>query len=70
MRTEAESNGKKNDKNKLQEIGKIPEFTMEEMQAAVDRLKHGKSGDSNGIRAEDIKGCDEGDEGMDKTDLQ
>ena len=38
---------------------KNPEFIMEEMQAAIDRLKRGKSGDSNGIRAEDIKGCDE-----------
>ena len=38
---------------------KNPEFTMEEMQAPIDRLKRGKSGDSNGIRAKDIKGCDE-----------
>ena len=27
------------------------------MQAAIDRLKCGKSRDSKGIRAEDIKGC-------------
>ena len=38
---------------------KIPEFTMKEMQAAIDRPKRGKSGDSNGIRAEENEGCDE-----------
>ena len=38
---------------------RIPEFTKEEMQAAINRLKCGKARDSNGIRAEDIKGCDE-----------
>ena len=38
---------------------RIPEFTKEEIQVAVDRLKCGKARDSNGITAEDIKGCDE-----------
>ena len=28
------------------------------MQVAIDRLKNGQAGDSNGIRAEDIKTCD------------
>ena len=38
----------------------IPELTIEELQAAINRLKKkGKTGDSNGIRAEDIKTCDE-----------
>ena len=32
---------------------------MEKMQAAMDRLKRGTSGDNNRIRAEDIKGCEE-----------
>ena len=48
-------------KHKLKEKkhGQIAEFTKEEMQAAIDRLKFGKARDSNGIRAEDVKGCDE-----------
>ena len=33
--------------------------SFEEMHVAFDRLKNGKARDSNGIRAEDIKGCDE-----------
>ena len=32
--------------------------------------KKGKAGDSNGIRAEDIKTCDDKNERKDKTDLQ
>ena len=36
----------------------IPEFTQEEVQAAIDTLKRGKASDNNGIRAEDIKTCD------------
>ena len=35
----------------------IPEFTTEEIQAAIDRLKKGKAKDSNGIRAEQFKIC-------------
>ena len=35
----------------------IPEFTTEEIQAAIDRLKKGKARDSNGIRAEQLKNC-------------
>ena len=38
---------------------RIPEITTEELQTAINRLKKGKSADSNGIRAEDIKACDE-----------
>ena len=37
----------------------IPEFTQDEVQTAIDSLKNGKSSDSNGIRAEDIKTCDD-----------
>ena len=37
----------------------IPEITTEELQTAINRLKKDKSADSNGIRAEDIKACDD-----------
>ena len=33
-------------------------ITDEEIQAAIDKLKKGKASDNNGIRAEDIKTCD------------
>ena len=38
---------------------RIPEITTEELQSAISKLKTGKSPDSNGIRAEDIKACDD-----------
>ena len=38
---------------------RIPEITTEELQSANSKLKTGKSPDSNGIRAEDIKACDD-----------
>ena len=38
---------------------RIPEITSEEIQAAICKLKSGKSPDRNGIRAEDIKDCNE-----------
>ena len=38
---------------------RIPEITTEELQSAISKLKKGKSPDSNGIRAEDIKACDD-----------
>ena len=37
------------------QIETILEFTTEEIQAAIDRLKKGKARDSNGIRAEQLK---------------
>ena len=37
----------------------IPEITTEELQSAISKLKTGKSPDGNGIRAEDIKDCDD-----------
>ena len=44
----------------MEETKEIPKFTTEELQAAIKRLKSkSKSGDSIGIRAEDIKTCDE-----------
>ena len=39
------------------QIETIPEFTTEEMQAAIDRLKKGKARDSSGVRAEQPKIC-------------
>ena len=38
---------------------RVPEITTEELQNAISKLKEGKSPDSNGIRAEDIKACDD-----------
>ena len=38
---------------------RIPEITTEELQSAISKLNTGKSSDSNGIRAEDIKACDD-----------
>ena len=38
---------------------RIPEITTEELHSAISKLKTGKSPDSNGIRAEDIKACDD-----------
>ena len=43
--------------NHTDEMTRIPEITTEESQAAIN--KEGKSPDSNGIRAEDIKACDD-----------
>ena len=37
----------------------IPEFTRIELMIAIDSLKKGKSADSRGIKAADIKGADE-----------
>ena len=41
------------------EMMRIPEITTEELQTAINKLIKGKSADSNGIRAEDIKACDD-----------
>ena len=38
---------------------RIPEITTEELQSAISKLKTGKSPDGNGIRAENIKACDD-----------
>ena len=42
----------------------IPEIKQDEVQTAIDSLKKGKASDNNGIRAEDIKTCDETMEAM------
>ena len=61
---ETDKNETENDKGDksagVEETKEILEFTIEGLQAAIDRLTKGKAGDSNGIRAEDInKACDE-----------
>ena len=45
--------------NNTNEMTTIPEITTEELRTAIDKLREGKSPDSNGIRAEDIKACDD-----------
>ena len=45
--------------NGTDEMTRIPEITTEELQNAINKLIKGKSPDSNGIRAEDIKACDD-----------
>ena len=43
-----------------EEMTRIPEITSEELQDAIRKLKKRViSSDSDGIRAEDIKACDE-----------
>ena len=37
----------------------IPQLTMKELMIAIDSLKKGKSADSKGIKAEDLKRADE-----------
>ena len=44
--------------NNTNEMTRIPEITTEELRTAINNLKKGKSPDSNGNRAEDIKACD------------
>ena len=45
--------------NNTDEMTRIPEITNEELQTAINKLNKGKSPDSNGMRAEDIKACDD-----------
>ena len=45
--------------NNTDEMTRIPEITTEELQVAINKLKKRKSPDSKGIRAEDIKACDD-----------
>ena len=45
--------------NNTNEMTRIPEFTTEELRTAINKVKKGKSTDSIGIRAEDIKACDD-----------
>ena len=45
--------------NDTDEMTRIPEITTEDLQTAINKLKKSKSPDSDGIRAEDIKACDD-----------
>ena len=54
-----EDNEKDYFEHEMNDDGGIPEITTEELQSAISKLKTGKSPDSNGIRAEDIKACDD-----------
>ena len=49
------------DEENIDEGGKeeIPEITEEEVRTAINKLKKGKASDNKGIRAEDIKTCDD-----------
>ena len=54
-----EDSGKNNSEQEEGVEERILEITSEEIQAAICKLKAGKSPDGNGIRAEDIKACDD-----------
>ena len=48
-----------NSTKEMRDDERIPEITSEELQSAISKLKAGKSPDGNGIRAEDIKDCND-----------
>ena len=54
-----EDNGKDNSEHETKDDKRIPEITSEQLQSAISKLKAGKSPDGNGIRAEDIKDCND-----------
>ena len=54
-----EDSGKNNSKQEMKDDERIPEITSEELQSAISKLKAGKSPDGTGIRAEDIKDCND-----------
>ena len=64
-----EDSGQDNSEHEMSDDRRIPEITTEELQSAISKLQKGKSPDSNGIRAEDIKACDD-ETRNDETDLQ
>ena len=45
--------------NNTEETAGIPDITTEELHTAINKLKKGKSPDRKGIRAEDVKACDD-----------
>ena len=53
-----EDNERDDFEHEMSDDRRIPEITTEEVQNAISKLKKGRSPDSNGIRAEDIKACD------------
>ena len=54
-----EDNERDDFEHEISEDRRIPEITSEELQNAIGKLIKRKSPDSNGIRAEDIKVCDD-----------
>ena len=54
-----EDNERDDFEHEMSDDRRIPEITTEELQNAICKLKKGKFPDSNGIRAEDIKACDD-----------
>ena len=54
-----EDSGKDNSEQEMKDDERILEITSEELQSAISKLKAGKSSDGNGIRAEDIKDCND-----------
>ena len=54
-----EDSEKDNSEHEMRDDKRIPEITSEELQSAISKLKAGKSPDGNGIRAEDIKACND-----------
>ena len=54
-----EDNERDDFEHEMSDDRRILEITTEELQNAISKLKKGKSPDSNGIRAEDIKACDD-----------
>ena len=54
-----EDSEKDNSEHEMSDDKRTPEITTEELQSAISKLKTGKSPDSNGICAEDIKACDD-----------
>ena len=54
-----EDSEKDDSEHEMSDDKRILEITTEELQSAISKLKTGKSPDGNGIRAEDIKDCDD-----------
>ena len=50
---------KDNSEHEMRDDKRILEITSEELQSAISKLKIGKSLDGDGIRAEDIKDCND-----------
>ena len=46
-------------KSDAEKMKRITEITSEELQDAIRKLKKGNSPDSDGIRAQDIRACDD-----------
>ena len=54
-----EDSEKDNSEHEMRDDKRIHEITSEELQSAISKLETGKSPDGNGIRAEDIKDCND-----------